>query len=403
MNILFVHEIDWLRKVVFEIHTLSELLSLNKHRVYAIDYESMWIKDNLFDFGTLRTKTINNLSRAYPGASVSLIRPGFIKIPGLSRLTAAFTHYSEIRRTIIDKKIDAVILYSVPTNGLQTIRLVKKLGIPVIFRSIDILNQLAPSPILAFVTRLLEKKVYSNVDLILTISPKLSEYVIGIGAREEKVKLLPLGIDTNQFKPGIDTTELCRKWGLSNEATVIVFIGTLFDFSGLDDFIRRFSGIIKQIPEVKLLIVGDGPQRPSLERIISELNLRERVLITGFQPYETMPQYINMATLCINPFRITDITRDIFPTKILQYLACGRPVIATPLPGMTALAPGENQGIVYTDNLDEMASSTVSLIKSPERRNRLGRAAMNYVKQTHSYDRIVAQLEATLIEITREG
>ena len=46
MNILFIHEIDWLRKVVFEIHTLSELLSLSGHRVYAIDYESMWIKNS---------------------------------------------------------------------------------------------------------------------------------------------------------------------------------------------------------------------------------------------------------------------------------------------------------------------------------------------------------------------
>ena len=99
MNILFIHEIDWLRKVVFEIHTLSELLSLSGHQVYAIDYESMWVKDKPLDFGSFRTDLVNGVARAYPDASVSLRRPGFIKIPGLSRLSAAFTHYIEILTT----------------------------------------------------------------------------------------------------------------------------------------------------------------------------------------------------------------------------------------------------------------------------------------------------------------
>ena len=279
MNILFVHEIDWLRKVVFEIHTLSELLSLLGHRVYAIDYESMWTRDKPFDFGTLRTKTVNSLARVYPEASVSLIRPGFIKIPGLSRLTAAFTHYAEIRRTIKQKNIDVIVLYSVPTNGLQTVHLARKYGVPVVFRSIDILNQLVPCKALSPITSLLERKVYSNVDLILTISPRLSEYISGKSTSENKVKLLPLGIDTDQFKPDIDASEVRRKWGFSADTPVIVFIGTLFDFSGLDDIIRRFPKIIKAIPEAKLLIVGDGPQRTDLERIISELGGKEKYRI----------------------------------------------------------------------------------------------------------------------------
>ena len=127
VNILFIHEIDWLKKVVFEIHTLSELLSLFGHHVYVIDYESMWKKERFFDFGSLRTKVIDNVSRAYPDAKVSLRRPGFIKIPGLSRFSAIFTQYREIRQTIKEKKIDAIVLYSVPTSGWQAINLAKKI------------------------------------------------------------------------------------------------------------------------------------------------------------------------------------------------------------------------------------------------------------------------------------
>lgn len=402
MNILFIQEIEWLNNVVFDIHSLSEALSLLGHQVYAIDYQSNWVRNSPVDFGSLKTKEIKDVARAYPGARVSLIRPGFIKIPGLSRLSAAFTHYLEIQKTIKDKNIDAIILYSVPTNGLQTIHLAKKFNIPVVFRAIDIVNQLVPYPVLRFPTRFLEREVYSNADMILTITPRLSKYVIDMGAEEDKVKLLLISVDTDLFRPSPVSAEIRHKWGLNEKDQIILFIGTLFEFSGLDILIRQFPNVIKQIPEAKLLIVGDGPLRPKLEGIITELGLQKQVIITGFQPYHTMPQYINLAAICINPFHITDATRDIFPGKIVQYLACRKAVVVTPLPGIIAVIPGEQQGLVYTNSGDEMAKEVVYLLKSPEHRRQLGYAGLNYVKQAHSQERIAHQLEARLEEIIKE-
>ena len=402
MNILFVHEVDWLNKVVFDIHSLSESLSLLGHQVYAIDYQEARGRNGVFDLRNLKTKEFNGVSRAFSGASVCLRRPGFIKIPGLSRLSASFTHYLEIQKTIKDKSIDAIVLYGVATNGLQTTYLARKFNIPVVFRSIDILNQLAPYPALRPITRFLEKRVYSKVDMILTLTPKLSDYVIGKGAGKSRVKLLPMPVDTGLFHPLIDFSEIRQQWGLNEEDKVILFIGTLFDFSGLDALIPRFAEVIKQIPQAKLLIVGDGPQRPKLEGIIADLGLQKQVIITGFQPYETMPQYINLAALCINTFLTTEATRDIFPGKIVQYLACGKAVIATSLPGMIAVIPGEQQGVVYTNNTDDMVREMVSLLKSTERRQKLERNGLNYVMQVHSYDKIARQLEASLEEVIKE-
>ncbi|MBI4283206.1 MAG: glycosyltransferase [Chloroflexi bacterium] len=402
MNILFIHEVDWLKKVVFDIHTLAESLSLRGHQVYAVDYESMWTRKSLFDFGGWATREVNGVARAYPGASVSLRRPGVIKIPGISRLSAGFTQYGEIQRTIKEKSIDVIVLYGVATNGLQTTHLARKFHIPVVFRSIDILNQLVPYAILRPVTRFLEKKVYSKVDLILTLTPKLSDYVIAKGAEKSRVKLLPMPVDTGLFHPATDFGELRKQWGFAEKDQVILFIGTLFDFSGLDVLIPRFAEVTKQVPAAKLLIVGDGPQRPKLAGIIANCGLQERVIITGFQPYQTMPQYINLATICINTFLITEATRDIFPGKIVQYLACGKAVIATPLPGMIAVIPGEEQGVVYTGNVDEMVREMVSLLKSAERRRQLESNGLNYVTQVHSHDKIAQQLETRLEEAIQE-
>ena len=401
MNILFIHEVDWLNKVVFELHSLCEALSLLGHQVYAIDYENTWHKNSLLDLGSLKTKEVDGVSRAFPGASVHLRRPGFIKIPGLSRISAGLTHYLEIAKTIREKNIDAIVLYSVPTNGLQTLRLAKKFNIPVVFRSIDILNQLVTYPLLRPITRWFEKQVYSRADMILTLTPKLSEYVIDIGAKANRVELLSMPVDTNLFHPGLDSSEIRRKWGLEEKDKVVVFMGTLFEFSGLDILIPQFTEVIKQVPEAKLLVVGDGPQRSKLENIITESNLQGRVIITGFQPYQTMPQYINLATICINSFLITDVTRDIFPGKTVQFLACGRALIATALPGMIAVIPGENQGIVYTSSVAQMSPEIVSLLRSTERRQRLERAGLNYVKQAHDYDKIAHQLESRIEQVIK--
>ena len=146
------------------------------------------------------------------------------------------------------------------------------------------------------------------------------------------------------------------------------------------------------------MIVGDGPQRPKLERIITELGLERKVIITGFQPYKMMPQYINLATICINPFVISNDTRDVFPAKMMQYVACGKATVATALPGITTLLPGESHGVVYAENAADMAKEAVSLLKSGERRQALGDAGLNQVREAYRCEKIAHELENILEE-----
>ena len=402
MNVLFIHEVDWINKVVFDIHSLSEALSLLGHQVFAIDYENTWSKKGFFDLGTLKTNEFDVIARALPGASVCLRRPGFIKIPGLSRISAGLTHFAEIQKTIREKGIDAIVLYSAATNGLQALYSARKFKIPVIFRSIDILNQLVPYLALRPITSILENKVYSRADMILTLTPKLSSYVIERGARKSGVRPLPMPVDTNLFHPSIDASEVRQKWGFKPKDRIILFMGTLFDFSGLDLLIPKFTEVLKRIPTARLLIVGDGPQRPLLNKIIAESNLQKQVIITGFQPYQTMPQYINLADVCINTFNIMDVTRDIFPGKTVQFLACGKALIATALPGMIAVIGGEEKGVVYVNNAEEMVGETISLLKDTDRRKRIEQGGFKYVTQVHDYRQIAKQLEGYIEEAVRE-
>lgn len=397
MNILFISEYDWLESVVFDLHMLSEGLSLLGHQVYAIDRE--WGIGSRFRF---RTREIKDVARAFPEGRVLLRRPGFMNFPGLGFLSTALTHYWEIKKIIRERKIDVIVLYAVLVSGLQSVYLAKKFNIPIVFRCLDIVHNLRPSPIARMATRILERRVYSKVDSVLAISPGYSEYVKSMGAPGSKVRLLLFPIDTGSFGPAVDCSGIRQKWGLNEKDQIVIFVGVLYEFSRLDDFIRQFSWVLEQVPQAKLLIVGDGPARPKLERNIAELGLKGRVVITGYQPFRDLPQYINTATVCINPFPITDLTKYIFSGKIIQYLACGKATIATPVPGMTTLIPGESCGVIYADTVADMANEVVRLLSSNERREQLGQAGLDYVRREHSYDKITRQLEGYLEEAIRE-
>jgi glycosyltransferase involved in cell wall biosynthesis len=401
LNILFAHEVDWSSKVVFDLHSLSELLSSFGHKVFIINFEISQSKKGMLGVASLKTVEATLSGRAHNDTLITVISPGCINAPLLDRASAFVTHYLAIEKTIKNNNIDAIVLYSVPTNGYQIIRLADKYRIPVIFRSIDILHKLVPSSIYTPVTFSMETWVYKHVDKILTLSPMLSDYVIRMGANENDVELLLFGVDLNKFNPYVQSAEVIKSLGLSENDLVVLYIGTLFDFSGLDVYVEQFSRVVQNVPNAKLVIVGGGALYGKLKKRIVELGLVNNVLLTGFKPFSMMPQFINLASICINPFKITGATREIIPGKILQYLACGKPVLSTPLPGMISFLKGTDYGLVYSD-IQNFAENTIKLLKDVETRQKIGTNGYQYSKNNHDEVKLAHQLEDVLYQKVQE-
>lgn len=398
MNILFVVEVDWQKTYVLDVHNLSESLSILGHNVFIIDFPRKQPKKGRFDFGSLRTEELRDVAgRSNAKSSVTIVRPGFIRIPGVELATAMVTHYLAIEMVIRQYKIDAIVLYSVSTNGVQTIKLAKKYGIPVVFRSLDRLHDLVPYPygFLSPVTFSLEAWVYSRVDKILPASPNLSDYTLRMCADKDKIEFLSFGVDMNSFSPFVNSNKLKDSLGLASDDRIVEFVGTLFEFCGLDSYMKQFSQVVAEIPKTKLLIVGDGPLKRNLKDLASRFELDEHVMLTGFQPFDMIPQYINLADICISPFPIVDVTRDIMPGKIVQYLACGKPVLATPLPGTVSLISGPEQGIVYSD-LKEFGKQTVALLKDLAWAKEIGWNGYNHAKANYDEEKLANNLERIL-------
>lgn len=348
MNILVVHETEYINKVVFEYQIIPELWASKGHRVYVLDYPS-WRKKHLFDFGALFTEYKTKVKKANKKAGITLIRPGIIKIPVLSRLIAFLSYYYLLPKLIKKHRIDVIFQYSVPTNGLQTLYWAKQLNIPVHFRLLDVLHQLVPSKNLSVPTKILERRIYPAVDEMTAITPKLVHYAVSMGADPATTSYVPSGADSDHFHTGAKDKTLLESLGISKSDKVILFAGTLYNFSGLDKILNYFGRYKRKFRKLKLLIIGHGEQKETLRDIVNKYQIGDKVILTGFIKYENLADYIRLADICINPFAINDVTNIIFPGKIYQYLACGKPVIATRLAGVLDIFPDNNgkYGIYY--------------------------------------------------------
>ena len=388
MNILVIHEIDWINKVIFEPHHLSELFSKSGHNVFVIDCPDN--ENKTFTSG-FRTKIIHNYSRVYDDASITLIHPPSILIKGLTRISHFLTCKKIIKETILKNKIDIIFLYGSITNGIQTLQISKELQIPVIFRLLDIAHGLVKIPILKNLAKKYESIVLSNSIKVLATTPDLSRYAIEMGAKKESVESFPLGVNTDNFKPLERDVSFRESLGISENDDVIVFVGTIYPFAGLIPIINNFKNIKKENQNIKLLIVGGGPSYSQLEQLVIEKNLESEIILTNFINQNEIPKYISLADICINPFEINYLTNRILPTKIIEYFACGKPVLSTPLSGTKELLPDEKFGILYS-NSTNFVTILPTLLLNKNKLKQLGKQAFEYAQKTHDWKILSKQL-----------
>ena len=388
MNILIVHEIDWIKKVPFEPHHLAEIFSTKQHQVFVIDCA----EPNLSDIqGGLHTRIIKDYHRLYDDASITLIRLSSLLIKGLNRLTYFLSCKKTIKKILVENSIDLIFLYGVATNGIQCIELSRELNIPIVFRALDVAHKLVRIPFLQNHTKKLEKSIFSSADLVLTTTPQLSNYAEEMGSNSDCIKYFPLGVNSRYFKPMKKNNELLQELGIQTNDRIILFMGTLYPFSGIDHILKNFHLLLNKIKQIKFVIIGGGPDFNRLKSLSNELQLNKNIIFTGFVEQKKIPEYIAIADICLNPFVTNTLTDRVIPTKILEYLACGKPVLSTPLKGTVELLPNENYGIVYSQ-LDDFISSIEKLLQNKAHLDKLGENGFSYVKKNHYWDSLADQL-----------
>lgn len=388
MNILVVHEVSYLDKPVYEYQDFAERLAGRGHNVTVIDFNEAK-KSNL---------TMMNVSKTGEG-TVELISLPNNGLPVLKYIQAKLSYPRLLKRFLQEKKIDTVLLYSVFINGTATVSISKKLGIPVVYRAIDAYHRLRKNYLESRLLLAGEKYIYNNVNAVSATNNKMGDYVQSMVPMDSKIPIYITdhGVDTNHFKRIEKDLVLAGDLNVKDEDFVCVFLGTTYEFSRLDSLVNYLGMLRSEIHNFKLLILGAGELDDRIRKTVSETGQNDLVLQPGMISYDDLPKYLSLAKIAINPFEINDITRDIIPIKILQYLASELPIVSTPLPDVVAKIPENVSGVYYSKN-DDLESFVDRLIEIATTidLHKAGNIARNYVEHHHSMDRVIDEMEGIL-------
>jgi len=210
---------------------------------------------------------------------------------------------------------------------------------------------------------------------------------------EDKIAVLPNGVDTTLFQPRRDVASLRQSFRLNSYPT-ICFVGGFQPWHGLDVFIAEFWRILERIPDARLVLVGDGRARPAIDEQIERSGVKSRVIITGYVDQETVARWLACADVAILPYPRLPGELWFSPLKLYEYMAAGKAIVAVRDGQIAEVIEDRVTGIlVEPGDMAAFAEAVVRLLLDPELGGTLGENARRQAEQRHSWGRSSGSLE----------
>lgn len=392
MKILFIHEVNYEKKVIFEIQEFPELLALRGHKVDFLHFpEHVGLRN-----AHLKTKFNKISGRVYTKAKINLITPPTFGGSFIDRLMSTLLIIPVLWKLISKNNYDVIVLYSVPTSGWQTSIIAKLKGVPVVFRALDVSHELR-SELSKRLVHWAERIVYKNAKAISANNLALGNYCVSHNTEHIPVHVIAPPLDFEHFYQPSGTNFRRSQFNLGQNDFVLAFMGTLYEFSGLEILINQMANNPDQ--SLKLLIVGGGKDEEKLKKLVTDLRMTDRVIFAGVIPYQDLPQVLRLADVAINSFVPSLVTNLAFPHKVLQYLATGLITVSTKLDGLYS-SLGEKAGVLWVDTSDQIINKALQvrdLNKNEiETRVKLGKsfvfAELNKEKVVQDFEKMLESL-----------
>jgi glycosyltransferase involved in cell wall biosynthesis len=395
MRILVVQESDWLDRGPHQQHHLMERLSSDGNEVRVIDFEIAWRTKPRKEFCT-RRRVVECAPKICSESHVNIFRPAILKLPLLDYTSILFTHSNEIRRQIVEFSPEVIVGLGI-LNTFMALQIAKQHRIPFVYYLIDALHTLLPIKELRFLGKMLESETLRHSDAICVINEALKDYAIKLGAPPKKIHVVRAGVDTERFNPSLDRDKLRAELGIQAGDVVLFFMGWVYPFSGLKEIASALVSIKDSYPHLKLLVVGKGDAYRDLQQIRESDS--EQLILVGWQPYERIPEYVATADICLLPAEKNEVMEKIVPIKMYEYMACGKPVISSKLPGIIREF-GYDNGVIYADESMDVLRKAIELSNSGERIREYGCKARQFVGE-NSWNKVVSKFEKILEDLVR--
>lgn len=192
----------------------------------------------------------------------------------------------------------------------------------------------------------------------------------------DRFTVIPTGIDLNPYKAA-NGSALRAEWGWHDDR-IIISAGRLAEEKNWATLLQAFALAQKSQPNIRLVLVGDGPQADALRQLAGELGVGERVLFTGKVPFGEMPNYLKAADL----FAFASVT-ETQGLVTLEAMAAGLPVVAVSASGTRDILENGKQGFMVENDAQDLANGIIKLVESPSLMSRFKSAAL---KKSRTFD-----------------
>ena len=240
--------------------------------------------------------------------------------------------------------------------------------------------------------RHLETGAVRAADAVTTICEGLRQDIVARGVPEENVTVIPNAVDPAEFAhPEPADPALKARLGLDG-ATVLGFIGSYYGYEGLDLLLDAMPFITARAPQVKLLLVGGGPEEAALRAQAERLSLGASVVFAGRVPHQDVAKYYALVDGFIYPRHPMRLTELVTPLKPLEAMAQRKPVLASDIGGHRELIAHNVTGLLFpAGSPDAIADAVGAWVSDPSRADRLLDEAYRYVTEVRTWANSVAR------------
>jgi len=356
MRILATQETDWISRNPIIHHRLLEWLSTHGSDVRVIDYDIDWAARKGGSILQGRQE-FAGVHKYYADARVALVRPAMLRLPLIARLSWLFGNWRELRAIFRDATPDAVIAYGI-SNALLTLGFCRAGRRSFIYHVMDALHTHADAAPARLVARTIEAFTMRHADRVVVVSKGLGRYAVAMGAPADRVVVVPIGVRKIPADPELGARARALL-GIADDEVMLIFVGWQYPFSGLRELVQDFARRGAEVPWLRLVMVGSGELYGELQRIRSSSGLEQQVIMTGQRPVDEVGGLIEGADFGLLPAYRNETMEHLVPTKVVEYMEHGKPVVATRLPGLETEF-GALPGILYIERPEE----TIDRIKA---------------------------------------
>jgi len=295
---------------------------------------------------------------------------------------------------LVDKiKPDIIHAHSPVLNGLAALKAGCKNDIPVTYEIRAFWEDAAVDQgtskeegIRYKLTRALETSVIRKADAVFTICEGLRTEIIKRGIPEAKVTVIPNSIDPSRFTfQAPVNTRLQKKLNLEGKR-VLGFIGSFFSFEGVPMLVEAMPALLGRDSNYRLLLVGGGQDDEKIRSMVKELNLLDKVIMTGRVPHTEVNDYYSLVDLFVYPRLSMRLTELVTPLKPLEAMAQGKLVVASDVGGHREMVfPGENGELFKAGSHEGMVNTITRIFAQPEIWDARRNAGRDYVEQKRNW------------------